>query len=83
MTDMWMNSALAAEAELDITRRKLHLLEKFFLDVADLTLNHDVAYNESGEEIASVSPRKLGQLLETINPEWYKKETGYAFKVTG
>jgi hypothetical protein len=72
MTDMWLNSALASEAELDIARRDLWTLKKFFRAVGDLTLHHDVAYNEHGKEIASVSPRKLGELLATINPNWYK-----------
>jgi hypothetical protein len=72
MTDMWLNSALASEAELDITRRDLWVLKKFFSAVGDLTLHHDVAYNAQGEEIASVSPRKLGELLATIDPNWYK-----------
>ena len=74
MSDMWLNSALANEAELDNARQEIWKLKKFFLAVADLTLHHEVAYNEHGEEVASVSPRKLGELLETIDPNWYKKE---------
>lgn len=72
--DMWLSSALANEAELDIARQEIWKLKKFFLAVGNLTLHHEVAYNEHGEEVASVSPRKLGELLETIDPNWYKKE---------
>ena len=72
MSEMWLNSALAREAELDIANRKLHELQKFFSAVCDLTSQHDTAYNEHGEEIASVSPRKLGELLETIDANWYR-----------
>lgn len=74
MSDMWLSAALSNEAELDNARQEIWKLKKFFLAVSDLTLHHEVAYNEHGEEVASVSPRKLGELLETIDPNWYKKE---------
>ena len=69
---MWISSALFNEAELDNARQEIWKLKKFFSAVGDLTLHHDVAYNTQGEEIASVSPRKLGELLETIDPNWYR-----------
>lgn len=38
----------------------------FYHAVAALTLNHDVIM-----EIAAVSPQKLGDLLEQVDPEWH------------
>lgn len=43
-------------------------LEKFFAEVAHLTLNHD----EVGDH-AVVFPSKLGPLLEQVDKEWWKR----------
>ena len=43
-------------------------LEAFFKAVAMLTSNHDVI----GNTYASVSPAKLGEELEKVDPDWYK-----------
>ena len=69
----WMNKALAHEADLDVTRQKLHRLETFYKEVAKLTLRHDVIESTNGNEYASVAPSNLGPLLETIDSEWWRK----------
>lgn len=47
---------------------ELEKLRRFFRAVGQLTLNHDVLGNS-----AVVYPRKLGPLLEEIDPKWYLK----------
>lgn len=68
----WIGKALQYEADLDVTRQRLHKLEVFYKAVARLTLNHDVVNSTDGNEYASVAPSKLGPLLETIDPEWWR-----------
>jgi len=67
----WLHKSLAHEADLDVTRTKLYRLEKFYQEVAQLTLKHDVIRAVDGNEYASVSPSKLGALLENIDAKWY------------
>ena len=42
------------------------LLERFFYEVAQLTLNHDTV-----GDYAVVFPKKLGEALEKVDPGWY------------
>ena len=44
-----------------------HKLQRFFSEVKDLTINHDVL-----NDIAVVYPRDLGEALERVDNEWYK-----------
>jgi len=67
----WLHKSLAHEADLDVARNKLYRLEKFYQEVARLTLNHDVIRAVDGNEYASVAPSNLGPLLEEIDPKWY------------
>lgn len=42
-------------------------LERFFIEIAELTLNHDVI-----DDKAAVFANKLGDALDKVNPDWYK-----------
>ena len=42
-----------------------HKLQKFFSEVKDLTINHDVL-----EDHAVVYPRDLGDALSRVDPSW-------------
>jgi hypothetical protein len=46
---------------------RLQKLENFFRAVIELTVNHDVI----GDDIASVSPKNLGDALSKVDPNWY------------
>jgi len=48
---------------------KLLILDNFFKEVRDLTLNHDV--NMRG--VAIVYPSKLGVALEKVDKDWWKE----------
>jgi hypothetical protein len=52
-------------------KEELTRLRAFFKEVADLTVNHDVVGGML--EIASVSPKKLGEALEKVDKNWYEK----------
>lgn len=45
----------------------LKKLERFYKRIANLTLNHSVI-----ADTACVTADKLGDALETINPEWWR-----------
>lgn len=47
-------------------------LEKFFKAMVKLTIQHDVV----GNDIASVSPSKIGKELDKVDPDWYKTDPG-------
>ncbi len=54
---------------------RLELLEQFFKEVANLTLNHRVVYSRVDENVdgqATVYPSDLGAALEKVDPEWWK-----------
>lgn len=61
---------------------RLDLLEEFFRTVAGLTANHDGAHfyitdnheRKLETDIAVVSPAKLGEALEKVDPEWWKQK---------
>lgn len=67
----WLHKSLAHEADLDVTRGKLYQLEQFYREVARLTAQHDVIVSVDGNEYASVSPARLGALLEKIDRDWW------------
>jgi hypothetical protein len=48
---------------------RLRKLEKFYCEVARLTLNHDVLADH-----AVVFPSKLGSVLEEVDKEWWKQK---------
>jgi hypothetical protein len=50
-----------------MNKERLEKLEQLFREVADLTLRH-----EETENMAWVSPYKLGLALEKVDPEWWK-----------
>lgn len=56
---------------------ELKKLRQFFKTVARLTVNHDcvtvVKRNGQQDDLASVSPKKLGDALSKVNPDWYKQ----------
>lgn len=52
--------------------RRLALLEEFFAAVADATVNHATFTSPDGEDYAVVYPKRLGELLEKVDPEWYE-----------
>ena len=70
MTD-WMYQASSAQAELETLRARMERLEMFYLEARELCLHHDVVRCTDGNVYASVSPRKLGDALTKVNPEWY------------
>jgi hypothetical protein len=47
---------------------RARVLEVFFREVAELTLNHDVLNGN-----AVVYPRKLEESLKKVEPEWWKQ----------
>jgi len=47
---------------------KLLILDNFFKEVRDLTLNHDEL-----DDAAVVYPSKLGVALEKVNKDWWKE----------
>ena len=52
---------------------RLEQLERFFLEVGALTLNHEE------DDKAWVSPAKLGAALEKVDSEWWKKASEVQF----
>jgi len=51
----------------------------FYNEVADMTMNHSVAYFPKGnrgewESVAVVYPKDLGAALEHVDPEWWKSK---------
>ena len=62
---------------IDRQNDRLEKLETFFKEVAILTNSHDGIHfsTDDGEydiDLAMVSPAKLGQALEKVDPEWWK-----------
>lgn len=63
-------------------KERLEKLEAFYRTVADLTLNHDGIHfrvTNSGDDqieydVAVVYPSKLGDALEKVDKEWWKRE---------
>jgi hypothetical protein len=49
-------------------------LVRFFKGVADLTFGHECIHVPPDTDYASVSPAKLGELLEKVDPEWYNQK---------
>lgn len=43
-----------------------HRLQRFYSEVSDLTINHDVL-----DDSAVVYPSKLGDALHRVNPNWH------------
>jgi len=72
MSEEWLYQATSTQAELDIARRKIELLEQFYRNIVELTINHDFIESKDGHDYASVSPQKLGDLLAKVDPEWFK-----------
>jgi len=72
MTD-WLYEASHLQGQLESARSELSVLQEFFREVSRLTLRHDVIASVDGNEYASVSPAKLGKLLEEIDPCWIDK----------
>jgi len=72
MTD-WMVVASDTQARLEDLQTQHDRLRAFYDSVAALTLRHDVIECVDGNEYASVAPSRLGPLLETVDPEWYRK----------
>jgi hypothetical protein len=68
----WILQASNAQAEIELLRAHTEKLEKFYKEVSELCIKHDVVHSIDGNSYASVDPRKLGDLLATINKEWYK-----------
>lgn len=69
----WMYEATNLQAQLENARSEIDTLRKFYKSVAKLTLEHDVITSVNGNQYASVSPSKLGELLETIDLRWIEK----------
>lgn len=75
MTD-WMYEASNLQGQLESARSEISVLQEFYREVSKLTLRHDVIGCVDGNEYASVSPAKLGALLEKIDPQWIDKIKG-------
>jgi hypothetical protein len=56
-------------ANFDNVELRIQALTEFYWKVAHLTVDHEVV----GEDIASVSPNKLGGALAEVDPDWYSK----------
>ena len=65
----------------DEQTERLQKLEVFFKEVAYLTVKHGVAYvtDNSGNtiDIASVSPKDLGNALAKVDENWWKTCFGF------
>lgn len=70
MTD-WLLQASNAQAEIDHLRLRLERLEKFYQEVQHLCLHHDVVHCVDGNAYASISPRKLNDVLSNVDENWY------------
>ena len=64
----WMVVSTELQGKLENLQTELDRYKRFYAEVAKLTLRHDVL-----EDNAVVYPSKLGPLLETIDPLWYRK----------
>lgn len=73
MSDEWLYKAANAEAELDIARKKLELLEQFYRDIVELTIKHDNITSKEDVDYAVVKSNKLGEVLSKVNSNWYKR----------
>ena len=64
----WMVTSTELQGKLENALAELDRYKRFYTEVAKLTLRHDVL-----KDNAVVYPSKLGPVLETIDPLWYRK----------
>ena len=68
MTDnYWLNQACNNAAELDNAYTKRAKFEIVIDEIKTLMQNHDVIACTNGNKYASVSPKKLSEILEKLN----------------
>jgi ribosomal protein L22 len=68
--DYWLGQATEAAAQLDLARVRTQELEEAIEEIKKMTLNHDLIRSTNGNVYASVSPKKLGDVLAKLDPEW-------------
>jgi hypothetical protein len=70
MENYWMSEALSMQAKLDHARTRIEELEKFVTDVKELTLKHNIIACTNGNRYASVNPKKLDEVIQTVDKAW-------------
>jgi hypothetical protein len=76
MTD-WLVVSAETQAKLEDTQNELRKYKKFYQEVIRLTIDHDVIESINGNDYASISPRKMAEVLATIDENWfYNRDKG-------
>jgi len=68
--DYWLVQATETAGQLDTARLRIQELEEAIDEIKRLTLNHDLIRSTNGNVYASVSPKKLGDILVQLDPDW-------------
>ena len=72
MDNYWLNQACSTQAKLDNANTEIEQLREFVKEVKSLTEKYDVIACTNGNRYASVSPKKIHDVIRKIDPEWRK-----------
>jgi hypothetical protein len=72
MDNYWLSEACNTQAKLDHAQTKIAQLEAFVNEIKSLTVTHDVIACTNGNRYASVSPKKIHDVIRKIEPDWRK-----------